>query len=435
MGPTQVKIKFIERKRKIEKIKKFILEKKNLVGYIAFKMFDMGMAFYLNWIVVRKLSEYDYGVYSIILTVLGMLTTFGFSWTSSSLLYFGVEEKVEYGSLNRTFWARNIILGISYLIVGVLFLFFYKKLDEYITEPLSVYLFVWMSIKILTDYLMCYFLAIEKRKISVLVSLFTKLFAVMMITIKVVSLQKVLIYSIVSEILALIWIIKINKSDFGKFVFDKKIFKKVLSFGLWQVFGFSGLYIINFGDNLVIKHFLTMEDVGIYNVAYKLFVGMSAFSYLFSSYFAPTVTKAIKNKDKDTLIEIFFKDRKYMTLLLFIPHLLVIILAKKIVVLFFGQNYIGAAYPLIVLTVYSALKYYAVFNILIYNCFEKYSIMQCFNILQAVLNIILDILLIPYFGILGAALGTILSFIISTGIETIYGNFCLRKFFKTLEKE
>ena len=422
-----------ENKMKKEKIIKFICEKRDLIIYTTYKMFDMGIAFYLNWIIVRKLSEYDYGVYSIVLTILGLLTTFGFSWTSSSLLYFGVEEKVEYGSLNRTFWARNIILGISYFIVMILFVCFYKKLDEYITEPLSMYLFIWMSIKILSSYLICYFLAIEKRKVSVSVSIFTKLFAVIMITFKMVSLYHVLRYSIISEIISLIWIFKVNKSDFGKFIFDKKIFKRVLSFGLWQIFGFSGLYLINFGDNFVLKHFLTMEDVAIYNVAYKLYIGMSGFCYLFSSYFAPKVTRAIKTKNKNILIDIFYCDRKYMSLLLLIPHLIVIVFAKKIVVLFFGINYIGASSPLIILAIGSALQYFTVFNILIYNCFKKYKIMQCFNILQAVLNVIFDILFVQYFGILGAALGTLVSFIISTGIETIYGEMYLRRFIKNIE--
>lgn len=391
-------------------------------------MLDMLIAFYLNWIIVRKLSEYDYGVYSIVLTVLGLLTTFGFAWTSSSLLYFGVEEKVKYGTLTRTFWARNIILGVTYFFVSVLFLIFHKRLDKYISEPLSIYLFIWMSIKILTDYLIGYFLAVEKRKISVSISISTKIFAVILITLKAVSLKMVLVYCILSELISLIWIFKVDKYDFGKFVFDKKIFKTVLSFGLWQIFGFSGIYLINFGDNIVIKHFLSLEDVGIYNIAYKLYAGMGGFCYLLSSYFAPKVTKAISLRDEKSLKSIFYRDRIYIFLLLLIPHVLIIFFSKNIVILFFGDSYINAAYPLQILAINSLLKYYTVFNILIYNCFKKYSIMQSFNILQAVLNIVFDILFIPYLGIAGAAFGTLISFVVSTGIETIYGNLYLKNF-------
>lgn len=414
----------------LKKSLNFILEKKDLVYYILIKMFDVIIGFYLNWIIVKKLSEYDYGVYNILLTILGLLTTFGFSWTSSSLLYYGVEEKIKYGTLNRTFWARNIILGVAYTIVTILFLLFHKELDTYITEPLSLYLFVWMTIKIFTDYLITYFLAIEKRRISVLVSISTKSIAIVLISIEIISLKSLLIYCILSELFALVFLYKIDKKDFGKFIFDDKIFKTVLSFGAWQILGFSGMYIINFGDNLIIKHFLNIEDVGIYNVSYKIFSGMAGFSYLFSSYFAPKVSKAIASKDKDTLLNIFYRDRFLITLILLIPHIIVFLCAQNIIILIFGINYNGAILPLRILIIESCLKYFSVFNILIYNCFKKYSIMQCFNILQAVLNVLFDIIFIPQLGIAGAALGTVLSFVVSTGIETIYGEIYFKKYIK-----
>lgn len=418
---------------KLSKYINFIKEKLELLRYILFKMCDMGLAFLLTLVVVRKLTGYEYGVYTLILTVLGILVTFGFSWTSSSLMYFGVEEKLKYGSLNRTFWARNIILIISYLSIGVLFLFFKNKINSYLTEPVSIYIFIWMTVRIFTDYLSSYFLSIEKRVSSILVTLTVKIITLFLLFLFNMTLKRILIFSIISELSGLIWIFKINKKDFGKFIFDKKIFKQVLSFGFWQLFGFSGLYLINFGDNLVIKHYLTIEDVGIYNISYQLFMGMSAFSYLFSSYFAPQVVRGIKEKDLILLNNIFKRDRFILVGILAIPHIIVIYFAKKIILSFYGVYYIGAVTPLIILTIESLFKYFTVFNILTYNCFKKYSFLQILNIIQAVFNIGLDILFVPRFGITGAAYGTILSFIIISIIETIYGEYILLKFKKEVK--
>lgn len=418
---------------KLSKYINFIKEKLELLRYILFKMCDMGLAFLLTLVVVRKLTGYEYGVYTLILTVLGILVTFGFSWTSSSLMYFGVEEKLKYGSLNRTFWARNIILTISYLSIGVLFLFFKNKINSYLTEPVSIYIFIWMTVRIFTDYLSSYFLSIEKRVSSILVTLTVKIITLFLLFLFNMTLKRILIFSIISELSGLIWIFKINKKDFGKFIFDKKIFKQVLSFGFWQLFGFSGLYLINFGDNLVIKHYLTIEDVGIYNISYQLFMGMSAFSYLFSSYFAPQVVRGIKEKDLILLNNIFKRDRFILVGILAIPHIIVIYFAKKIILSFYGVYYIGAVTPLIILTIESLFKYFTVFNILTYNCLKKYSFLQILNIIQAVFNIGLDILFVPRFGITGAAYGTILSFIIISIIETIYGEYILLKFKKEVK--
>lgn len=60
--------------------------------------------------------------------------------------------------------------------------------------------------------------------------------------------------------------------------------------------------------------------------------------------------------------------------------------------------------------------------------------MQTFNLIHAILNIVLDILFIPHFGIMGAAYGTLLSFVITSIIETLLGELLLRKYIKLIGK-
>lgn len=409
-------------------IKSIIQEKFEMIKYIILKMFDMGLGFLITLLIVKKLTGYEYGVYTLIITVLGLLISFGFSWTSSSLMYFGVEEKLKYGSLNRTFWARNIILLSTYILILSIFILFYKKLDIYLTVKVSSYIFVWMTLKILTDYISVYYLATEKRFVSVCTTITIKIFLIFFLFMITSTLQDVLIFSIISECTGLVWIVKIDRKDFGKFIFNRDIFKEVLTFGLWQLFGFTGLYLINFGDNLVIKKFLTITDVGVYNVAYQLYTGMASFAFLFSNYFAPQVVKAINKKDIKKINSIYKRDRYLLVLLLTIPHIVVIIFARNLILTFYGLNYEEATTSLIVLTIVSLCEYFTVFNMLTYNCFRKYHILQIMNIIQAVLNVLLDIILVPYFGITGAAYGTLLSFLIIATLKTYFAEQLLKNF-------
>ena len=223
---------------RLNKCINLIKEKISLIRYILLKICDMGLTFLITLIIIRKLTRYEYGTYTLILTTLGILITFGFSWTSSSLMYFGVEEKLKYGSLNRTFWSRNIILSISYLFIGILFIYFQNKINSYLTESVSGYIFIWMTIRIFTDYLSSYFLAIEKREISILVNFTVKVVILFLLFTIKMTLKKILIFSIIAEMSGLVWILKINKKDFNKYIFDKKIFKQVLflAFGNYLVF-------------------------------------------------------------------------------------------------------------------------------------------------------------------------------------------------------
>lgn len=414
---------------------KMLLEKKDLIFFVALKIFDLAIAFFINLKIINLLSVEEYGIYNIILSVLGILVTFGFSWTSSSLLYFGTEEKAKYDSLNRTFWARNIILFFSYFILLLFFFIFQKNINQYIGIPVTYFLIFWILVKGISDYLVYYFLAIEKRNTSSLINISARIALLLLLFFKEIDIYKLLFYSIVSDLIPVFFIIRVNKNDFGSFVFDRDIFKRILSFGFWQLFGFAGLYLINFGDNLVIKHYLGTENVGIYNVSYKLFMAISGFSYLLNAYYAPKVVKIIQSCHIEELQQIFYRDRKYIFFLLIFPHLIIILSSSFIIEYIFGVRYSLAAMSTAILTLGSIVRYYTSFNILVYNCFKKYHIMQILNLGQSILNVILDVIFVPRLGITGAAIGTVSSIVLVSIFETIYANTILIKFIGNNTKE
>jgi len=223
-----------------------------------------------NIFIVRKLSVNDFGMFSIALMLIGLITTFGFSWSSSSILYYGSREKAKTGSINKTFWARNIIIAVSLVVTSVLFALFRHQINDYIGLDVAFLILIWLYISVAENYLSQYFLAVKKQLLSSMLSITAKVIYLVMIFIFTFDVKTLIMLNIISHATVLLYIFGINKSDVGKFEFDKDWFKEILNFSLWQLFGFSGLYLINFGDTAVIKHFMTTEDVGIYNAAYKL---------------------------------------------------------------------------------------------------------------------------------------------------------------------
>lgn len=408
----------------MNKFMKILKNKKKLMLFTSIKMINAFIGLFINMFIVRKITVEDFGTYSIILTVIGFLTTFGFSWSSSAITYFGAKEKVRTGNLSKTFWSRSYIVFGSLSLVLLLFLIFGKQIENYIGLPINYLLIIWLLIKIGLDSLSTYFLAIKKQLTSSLILLVGKIFFLLAAIFLDYSLTELIIINILCDLTGLFYILKIDKGDIGKPEFDKENFKEILNFGLWQLFGFSGLYLINFGDNFVIKHFLTMEDVGIYNAAYRLFNAIAGLSYIFSSYYAPVVMEAIEKKDKKTLKNLFYKERYFLIVLLLIPHILVIVFAKQIITIIYGTSYIEAISILQILMIGSFIRFATVFNVLVYNGLKKYKEGQILNIFRAILNIVLDIFFIKQYGIMGAAYGT-LGALIATAVWGII--FCERE--------
>jgi O-antigen/teichoic acid export membrane protein len=373
-----------------------------------------------NIIIVRKLSVNDFGIFSIVFMLIGLITTFGFSWSSSSILYYGSKEKTKYGSINKTFWARNIIIFLSLIISTILFALFRRQINDYIGINVSFLILIWLYISVAEDYLSQYFLAVKNQLLSGMLSITAKIIYLVLILFLSFDVRTLIILNIISHTTVLLYIFKLNKKDIGMFEFDKSWFREVLNFSLWQLFGFSGLYLINFGDTAVIKYFMTTEDVGIYNAAYKLFSNIASFSFVISSYYASNISQYFENYNYKKIKQFYHRERYYILLISVVTHIIVMIFSKSIIVTLYGDKYTQSVVIFNILMVGSMFSYSSVFYMLYYNTNKKYKIQQTLNLFQAILNVVLSVLLIKRLGLLGPAIATITSIVTTTIYSILY---------------
>ena len=411
----------------MQKIMKLINNRRNFIIYTLLKVLIMVLGLITNIFIVRKLSINDFGIFSVALMFIGLITTFGFSWSSSSILYYGSREKAKTGSLNKTFWVRNIIIAVSLVVTTILFALFRHQINNYIGLDVSFLTLIWLYVSVAEDYLSQYFLAIKKQLMSSLLSITAKIIYLMMIFIFSFDVKTLIILNIISHATVLLYIFGINKSDVGKFEFDKDWFKEVLNFSLWQLFGFSGLYLINFGDTTVIKHFMTTEDVGIYNAAYKLFNAIASFAFVISSYYAGSVSQYFTNNDSKKLKQFFYKERLLIFALSTVAHIVVMIFSKPIITTLYGERYVQSVVIFNILMIGSMFRYLTVFYMLYYNTNKKHKLQQIINIFQAILNVILDIIFIQLFGLIGPAIATTMAIIFKTIFSFFYCESRIRK--------
>jgi len=412
----------------------FITKRKKFITYAMLKVLIMVLSLITNIFIVRKLSINDFGIFSVALMFIGLVTTFGFSWSSSSILYYGSREKAKTGSINKTFWARNIIIAISLMITTILFVVFRQAINEYIGLNVTFLILVWLYISVAEDYLSQYFLAVKKQLMSSMLSITAKVIYLIMIIIFSFDVKTLIILNIISHATVLLYIFGINKDDVGSFEFDKDWFKEVLNFSLWQLFGFSGLYLINFGDTAVIKHFMTTEDIGIYNVAYKLFDAIASFAFVISSYYAGSVSQYFANNEGSKIKRFFYKERLMIFGLSTLAHIVVMIFSKPIITVLYGDRYTQSVVLFNILMIGSIFRYLTVFYMLYYNTNKKHKLQQTINILRAILNLVLDIILVRRFGLVGIAIGTTIAMFLAFLFSFFYCEKRIKAASKVVEK-
>lgn len=398
----------------------YLYEQRRFFLFSFLRVTSMALGLISNIFIVRKLSVGDFGIFSVALLVVNLLTTFGFSWSSSSILYFGSKEREKYGNLNKTFWARNIIIGFSLVIVTLGIIVFRKQIDLYIGINVWFLLLVWLYVSVIENYLNQYFLAVKKQITSSMLSVTAKILYITLIIVFPFDVKTLIILYIVSHASVIFYIFGINKKDIGKFEYDRNWFKQVLNFSLWQLFGFSGIYLLNFGDTAVVKYFLTNEDVGLYNAAYQLFNGVASFSYVISSYYAPSVSEYFSSQNFKQIKKFYYQERIFVILLSIVGHLILIFSSKFIITLLYSEKYLAAVPIFNILMLGSMLRYVTVFYMLYYNTNRKHHIQQILNIFVAILNVLLSIVFLQLFGLNGPAIATVFTILTSLIFSFIY---------------
>jgi O-antigen/teichoic acid export membrane protein len=195
-----------------------------------------------------------------------------------------------------------------------------------------------------------------------------------------------------------------------RFSCSLKIVKEILRFGLPLIGSWLGAFVLHFGDRFLLQRLDSLESVGIYALAYKF--GMMAFALIitpFSRTWSPTRFEIVKQPDAEDVFSHVFT---YVCFAQLFASLGIAVLAKDVLRVVADEAYWPAhAYvPVILLgyLFYSAYLYVQ-FGVLLK---KKTKYLGVSALIVAVVNILLNYLLIPRLGIWGAALATALSFIL-----------------------
>ncbi len=185
--------------------------------------------------------------------------------------------------------------------------------------------------------------------------------------------------------------------------------KGMLSFGLPMVPAGLSMWILNSSNRYFLNYFGGLSEVGIYNVGSRvgmiivLVVGAVQLAY------APFI---FSNQNKKNAKEIYKKFATYYLLLLFYIALGLAVLSKEAITILTGPKF-HSAYVVVpfIAFAYTAFGLYTIFAIGI--ALMRKTIYSFFSAgLASLINIGLNFLLVPEFGVIGAASSTLLSFLV-----------------------
>jgi len=192
----------------------------------------------------------------------------------------------------------------------------------------------------------------------------------------------------------------------------KEIAKNLFSYS-WP-FLFSALItsIFYWTDSFMIGFFGSPIEVGLYNVAIPLALLLTIAPELFIIMFFPLVTKEYSQKNIITIKELTKQVGKWIFMLNLPILALLIIFPEEFINLLFGSQYILAGNSLRILSIGLFFSSIFILSSKLMEVIGKSKLILLDTLIIASFNLVLNLFLVPRYGISGAALSTTLSLII-----------------------
>ncbi len=405
----------------IRKIQNIFTNHKELINFTILKMIGELFVFLFPIIIAKFVKPDIYGSYSLGMMIIFFSTTLFLGASITPFIISANKELKRQKSISKSFTNQLIFFTISLTLIGILFLIFAKYILDFIQieKTLLIYLylaFIGISIKSLIGN---YFLGINKKTQHNLINIYYGISLLAIIFVLGFTLQNIFLNYFLSSIIVLVISLpKINFKQIFPLKFDKKMYLEHWDFTKWQMFGLTAVYFINWGDSIIINYFLTITDVGIYNLAYQIFKGIISFMYIINTFYLPDMSKNINNKK--FISDYLYQTRIQIVSIVAFGTILAIIISPYILNNFFDESYAQASVILQVLLIGIVFKLWSIFYNPMYNVLKKYKYLQLMNIVQIIINITLGIIFILQFGLLGVAAATTISYLFRLIIDEVY---------------
>lgn len=413
----------------IRKLQTMPITAKVSLAYTICTILQKSLSFITLPLFTRLLTTEQYGQYSIYTSWMGILTIF----ISLNLPYGSFSTAmVKYENRREEYIAS--VQGICTMLAGiflVIYLPFSKFLNKIFELPTGLILLMVVEIVMHTA-LLCWNGKMRfqyKYKgvvgITLLVTAVSPLLAYFLVcNTEEKGYARIFGYSIVSIVVgACFYIYNFVK---GKNFFNKKFWKYALGFNIPLIAYYLSQVVFNQSDRIMISHYTGTDKAGIYNVAYSLSTVLIFILNAINNSYVPWFYNKIKeDKASDNK-----KVANMIALLMSFMLLGVIWMAPEIIGIMAGDKYREAIWIVPPVTMSNLLLFYSQLFINVQFYYEKKNSLVWASVGSAIVNIILNAILIPRFGFIAAGYTTLVSYI----IFAISNYFTMKKIMKQLGK-
>lgn len=382
-----------------------------LLGFVSFPLFT------------RLFSVSDYGMMSLVLKVVATVAVLAKLGIQNSVLRFYQEHAAaKDAGADRRYFSTFLFgtAGVAAIVTIVFVLITWVLPGSLVTLPVKK-MFLLTSLLIFTraiNSILSGFLRVEERTRTFnVLDVASKALTIVLVCALFFAWQRnvwsfLLGTLLVDLLLALgITLFLVSRRLLDRRLFDSALFRGALLFGVPLIFYELGFMILDSGDRILVEHYLGSIQLGFYSAAYNMsYYVLEALTVPLSLALFPIYMRLWVNGGKEQTQE--FLSKVFDAFLMIAVGLVVItiVLRHDLIVVLASSKFRSANSLLPALLI--GVLFYAMVNLVNPGLliFKKTRTMARLIIYAAVLNIAMNIVLLPRIGLQAAAIATLVSY-------------------------
>jgi O-antigen/teichoic acid export membrane protein len=384
-------------------------------------------SFIYSILAARYLNVNDFGMLSLGISILGVgmtLAQLGITYAARRFVSFYV-SKGDFGRIKGTLIISYVISISGGFLIGTLLFFASDQISAWFfhNEALSPILKIFAIIIPFSTFVLVsneVFIAFKKPFYKAAVeTLMDKVVRVLLLLLVIAFGGTVLHVSIaylfgifLAVIASSFFLYKVSQSSLkSKAVYN---YGEIIAFSMPLFFASVFAELMRRFDKLLVGHFMTSSDVGIYSIAFTFAELMSIGLVALSLLYYPIIAGFLQKQKKKLIGQMFESITRLSFIITFPIFLLIILFAEETLNILYGPSYMPGRIALIILSFGTMISVFLGPTMYTLEVFKEPKKIFYVIVFTALLNLILDLILIPQYGIVGAAAAATISVIVQS---------------------
>jgi len=383
--------------------------------------------FFLSLFLTNSFSAEIVGQYDFVRSSLMILSGASLLGTNQAIIYYSgvLTSNKSFGSIKSIYFKMNFLILTACAVLYMPMLMIEKETINQIFNKQGAYELVNLSLRGLIFYsiTMLNIDTIRALKHTVISEAFRNLFRytpffIFSVILYIIDQPEDLAVWFLNSFIVLFIISTIVvyslffKKDFPKTVHDHFSSIDILRTSYPMALSAISYFLMQSTDVLFISAYDTFESVAYYSIAVKLATVTALALISVNIVIAPKIASIYNDKNFSEL-KLILKKATRINVLISLPIIILLICFSEYILSMFGINYILAKNALWILLIAQFFNSITGPSALYLNMTGRQKKLNVILLISLIINVVLNILLVPTFGMLGAAIATTTSFVLS----------------------